>query len=92
MLSRLIPFATLLASSALIAAPVPAPTSAPAPSLDHVGIQVANLGRSAEFYSEVYGLREVPAPFPEEAAHWFSLSDSWLLHVVAHGTSGASHD
>lgn len=45
--------------------------SAPALSLDHVGIQASDLDRSIAFYARVLGLREVPAPFPRDAARWF---------------------
>ena len=92
MFIRLTLFAVLLASTASAAGPVQKPTSAPALSLDHVGIQVADLGRSVTFYTDVLGLREVPSPFPKEAARWLSLGNGRLLHIVAHGTSGAPHN
>jgi len=44
------------------------------------------------FYTQVLGLREVPAPFPKEAARWLSLGNGRLLHIVAHGTLGAAHN
>ena len=66
--------------------------AAPALSLDHVGIQAVDLGRSVGFYTRVLGLREVPAPFPQAAARWIALGGGRMLHVVAHGTPGAPHN
>lgn len=65
---------------------------APALSLDHVGIQVVDLERSVAFYERVFGLREVPAPFPRDAARWFALGGGQMLHIVAPGTPGAPHN
>lgn len=70
-------------------AQAPAPTPVPALSLDHVGIQAADLGRSVRFYTEVLGLRELPAPFPKDAARWLSLGNGRMLHIVGRGRSGA---
>jgi lactoylglutathione lyase len=68
------------------------PEAAPALSLDHVGIQSADLDRSVAFYTEVLGLREVPAPFPRDAARWIALGKGRMLHIVAHGAPGAQHN
>jgi catechol-2,3-dioxygenase len=75
-------------------APVRTQPVAPAPALllDHVGIQVADLKRSVAFYARVLGLREVPAPFPRDAARWIALGGGRMLHIVAHGTPGAPHN
>ncbi|TVV75941.1 VOC family protein [Sphingomonas solaris] len=67
-------------------------TAAPALSLDHVGIQAADLDRSVAFYTGVLGLREVPAPFPTNAARWIALDGDRMLHIVAHDTPGATHN
>ncbi|MEA1084992.1 VOC family protein [Sphingomonas sp. CD22] len=81
---------------ATLGAPVRAQPVAPAPApallLDHVGIQVADVERSVAFYARVLGLREVPAPFPRDAARWFALGGGRMLHIVAHGTPGAPHN
>lgn len=66
--------------------------TAPVLSLDHVGIQAADLDRSVAFYTRVLGLHEVPAPFPRDAARWISLAGGRMLHIVAHGTPGAPHN
>ena len=66
--------------------------AAPLLSLDHVGIQATDLDRSVTFYTQVLGLREVTAPFPHEAARWVALDNGRMLHIVAHGTPGSSHN
>jgi lactoylglutathione lyase len=66
--------------------------AAPALSLDHVGIQAANLDRSVAFYTRVLGLHEVPAQFPRDAGRWIALGGGRMLHIVAHGTQGAPHN
>jgi lactoylglutathione lyase len=71
------------------ASPIP---TAPLLSLDHVGIQATDLDRSVAFYTQVLGLREVPAPFPHEAARWVALGNGRMLHIVAHGTLGSSRN
>lgn len=87
----------VLAAALLLAAPE-APvraqpvTAAPALSLDHVGIQATDLGRSVAFYTRVLGPLEVPAPFPRDAARWIALGGDRMLHIVAHGAPGAPHN
>lgn len=87
----------ILAATLLLAMPgVPVRAqwvaAAPTLSLDHVGIQAADLERSVAFYVRVLGLREVPAPFPHDAARWFALGGGRMLHIVAHVTPGAPHN
>lgn len=67
-------------------------TSGPTLTLDHVGIQAADLDRSAAFYRDVLGLHEQPAPFPRGAVRWFSLGGGRMLHIVAHGSSASPHN
>jgi lactoylglutathione lyase len=66
--------------------------AAAALSLDHVGIQAADLDQSVAFYTRVLGLHEVPAPFPRDAGRWIALGGGRMLHIVAHGTPGAPHN
>lgn len=87
----LIALAVFLPTTSITAA-VQSPTAAPELSLDHVGIQAADLDRSMAFYTQVLGLREIPAPFPRAAARWLSLGNGRMLHVVARGTVGAPHN
>ncbi|WP_140852652.1 VOC family protein [Sphingomonas glacialis] len=65
---------------------------APALALDHVGIQAADLVRSARFYGDVLGLKEASTPFPIGAARWFALGGGRMLHIVANVTVGAPHN
>jgi catechol 2,3-dioxygenase-like lactoylglutathione lyase family enzyme len=60
--------------------------------LDHVGLQVVDLDRSTAFYTQVLGLKEVPAPFPRTAGRWFDLGGGRMLHTVAGGVAGAPHN
>ena len=63
-----------------------------APALDHVGIQASDLDRSIHFYTDVLGMKEVPAPVPKAEARWVAFGDGHLLHIVAHGQAGSSHN
>ena len=82
---------------AVLAASVFGSTSALAqavapPSLDHVGIQASDLDKSVRFYTSVLGLKEVQAPFPKAEARWVAFGNGYLLHIVAHGDAGSSHN
>uniref|UniRef100_UPI0035CC12CF VOC family protein n=1 Tax=uncultured Sphingomonas sp. TaxID=158754 RepID=UPI0035CC12CF len=88
-------FVLVIAASLALSFPAearPAAPEVPSLSLDHVGIQAADLDRSVAFYTQVLGLREVPAPFPPAAARWLALGGGRMLHIVAHGTRGAPHN
>ena len=84
--------AALLLASSGASARAQTGVVAPALLLDHVGIQAADLDRSIAFYTQVLGLREVPAPFPHGAARWIALGGGRLLHIVANGTPGTPHN
>lgn len=62
------------------------------PTLDHVGIQASDLDRTVRFYTSVFGLKEVPAPFPKTEARWLAFGNGYLLHIVAHGRAGSEHN
>lgn len=62
------------------------------PALDHVCIQASDLARSIDFYTGVFGLKEVPAPFPKTQARWVAFANGQLLHAVAHGRTGSTHN
>jgi lactoylglutathione lyase len=49
-------------------------------ALDHVAIYVADLDRSVAFYRDVFGFREVPAPFP--IARWMVTGNGMMLHIA----------
>ena len=63
-----------------------------APALDHVGIQASDLDRSVAFYTDVLGLKEVPAPFPRTEARWMAFGNGLMLHIIAHGRPDAEHN
>ena len=63
-----------------------------APVLDHVGIQASDPDRRITFYTRVLGLKKVPAPFPKTEARWVAFANGQLLHVLAHGRAGSSHN
>ena len=85
-LALVLAFATASARPAITAPPDISPV------LDHVGIQASNLGRSIDFYTRVLGLKEVPAPFPKAEARWVAFANGQLLHIVAHGRPGSTHN
>lgn len=53
----------------------------PRVALNHVAIQVKDLSVSTAFYKDVFGLSEVPAPFP--IARWLKTSNGLMLHIVS---------
>ena len=71
---------------ATIAAAEPAPTVA---SIDHVAIYATDLNRSTNFYKDVFGFKETPAPFP--IARWLRMGNGVMLHIVSGRTTAVSH-
>jgi len=57
----------------------------PAASLDHIAIYVRDLDGSAAFYKDVFGFREVKAPFP--IARWLVTGNGLMLHIVSGRTA-----
>lgn len=49
-------------------------------AFDHLAIYVRDVDRSATFYKTVFGLTQVPAPFP--VVRWLTLSNGTMLHIV----------
>jgi lactoylglutathione lyase len=49
-------------------------------SLDHVALQVKDLARSAAFYKEVLGLKEIPAQYP--GIRWLAVGDGQAIHLL----------
>lgn len=50
-------------------------------ALNHVAIHVKDLSISTAFYKDIFGLSEVPAPFP--IARWLKTSNGLMLHIVS---------
>jgi lactoylglutathione lyase len=49
--------------------------------LDHVAIWVADQQKSIDFYREMFGLGEIPAPFPPGGPRWMRLANGVELHI-----------
>ena len=75
----------LVLTTAAQAQPALAQPPSSAAALDHVAIYVSDPDRSAAFYKEIFGLKQVPAPV--SLARWLVLSNGTMLHIVAGRTS-----
>ncbi|WP_083225015.1 VOC family protein [Sphingomonas panacis] len=73
-------FLTVASPASLTASTEPHNVAARSAALDHIAIYVADLDRSVIFYREVFGFREVPAPFP--IARWLVTGNGLMLHLV----------
>lgn len=49
-----------------------------------------DLDKSASFYKTLFGLSEVPAPFP--GARWLALGGGLMLHIVGNRTARSEHN
>jgi lactoylglutathione lyase len=49
-------------------------------AIDHVALHVADLDASAAFYSDVFGLQEIPAA--AKGRRWFSMGKGVALHLL----------
>jgi lactoylglutathione lyase len=59
-------------------------------ALDHVSLQVADEAASVRFYTEVLGLREIPAAYPNR--RWFLLGNGSALHIGGGRTGPVTGD
>lgn len=76
------PALTLIALLISISA-APAAAEQPAmkmPALDHIAIHVRDVDRSAAFYTDLFGLKQTPAPV--SFARWLKLANGLTLHIV----------
>ncbi len=48
--------------------------------LDHIGLQVTDLTRSAAFYEKVLGLREIPSQY--KGTRWLAAGDGKAIHLI----------
>lgn len=76
----------LVSSSGSFAASASAPFVA---AMDHVAISVADADRSAAFYSDVFGFKQVPAPVP--MARWLVMANGVMLHIVGNRKAPSEH-
>lgn len=74
---------SLLAAAALFAAmPALAQPAAPVTArLDHVALFVADTQQSIDFYAGLFGLREIPSPFPPGGPRWMVFDNGLELHL-----------
>jgi lactoylglutathione lyase len=69
-------------AAACAAAPAAAQqTQGAAVTLDHVAIFVADQPRSVTFYTELFGLKEIPSPFPPGGPRWFLFANGIEFHI-----------
>ena len=59
-------------------------------SVDHIAIHVADVDASAEFYSGVFGLQEIPAA--AKGRRWLSLGGGVSLHLLSGRTEAVADD
>lgn len=76
----------LLAASAMFAAlPTAHALAQEAPAatarLDHVALFVADTRKSVDFYAGVFGLAEIPSPFPPGGPRWMIFAGGLELHL-----------
>ena len=73
-----------LAAALLALAALPgtaAAQQAPAVLLDHVALHVADTQKSIDFYSGLFGLKEIPSPFPPGGPRWLVFGNGLELHL-----------
>ena len=73
--------AMLAGASVAGAAPAAAPFQVN--SIDHVSLQVKDLDRSVDFYTNVLKLKEITNLTRKEGIRWISLGDGKELHLVS---------
>ena len=49
--------------------------------LDHVALHVGDTQRSVDFYAGVFGLKEIPSPFPPGGPRWMVFANGIELHL-----------
>lgn len=52
-------------------------------TINHLALSVTDLDRSAEFYKNVLGLKEIQKGVRSEAVKWFQFSDGKELHLLS---------
>lgn len=59
-------------------------------TFEHQAITVSDLDKSAEFYMEVLGLKEIENETGKPTRRWFSLGGDLQLHLLEDGTDDIS--
>jgi lactoylglutathione lyase len=57
------------------------------PRFDHLAFYVVDQKRSADFYRDLVGLKEIPEPFHDGKHAWFSLGTGMALHIISGATA-----
>lgn len=65
------------------------PAGPPIAAMDHVAISVTDADKSATFYRQLFGFRQVPAPVPW--ARWLVMGNGIMLHIVGNRTAPSPH-
>lgn len=65
-----------------------AQTYKPSAKTDHLAIVVDDLGGSAKFYSEVFGLNEITNQTQNPSIRWFAFADGVELHLIQRSKEG----
>lgn len=50
--------------------------------LNHIAIEVRNVGESVDFYKNVLGLKQLPRPAFNFEGAWFRIGDKQELHII----------
>lgn len=84
--------ACAMAAGLLIASsPAAADGAGPAvAAMNHVAISATDADKSAAFYEELFGFRQIPTPVP--MARWLVMANGVTLHIVGNRTVRTSHD
>ena len=59
-------------------------------TLDHVALHVVSVEASVRFYTEMVGLREIPAGFP--GRRWIGIGESGAIHLAGDRKIPVSED
>lgn len=68
----------MLAATPAFAQSAPLPAAA---RLDHVAVWAADQQKSVDFYTGLFGLKEIPSPFPPGGPRWFLFANGIELHI-----------
>ena len=51
-------------------------------AFNHIAIQISDIEKSRNFYTQILDLKEIPAPAFDYPVIWFSLENSRELHLI----------